>query len=47
MAHHESPQKQTDEQQQSEENGGADALAAIALITLFVCAMSFWLHGMT
>lgn len=29
-----------------EEDGCADAFAAVAIITLFACVMTFWLHGM-
>lgn len=45
MAHHEAP-KNTACQTGCEEDGCADAFAAVAVITIVVATVAFWLHGM-
>lgn len=45
MAHHEAPK--TDNQcSPCEEDGCADALAAVAIIAVVVATVTYWLHGM-
>jgi hypothetical protein len=44
MAHHEAPQNNSSNQ--CEEDGSADALAAVAVIAVVVATVSFWLAGM-
>jgi hypothetical protein len=44
MAHHEAPQ--TNCNTDCEEDGCADALAAVAILIVVVSAVTFWLAGM-
>jgi hypothetical protein len=47
MAHHEAPKKTgANNDVYVEEDGGADAFAAFALVAVIVCAVTFWLNGM-
>lgn len=45
MAHHSAPKEQS-HCNACEEDGCADAFAAVALITIVVATVVFWLHGM-